>query len=981
MKKYLIAGLLIVSMFFLLGCTIDASYSDAIVSVLGPEVGAYIAQYPNATATFDTIAPNETDPTKIMMANRCTIAMPSEGYYSVVLNEPELAITITFLIDRGTMEVVCMFEDKIELGDVTALGTCAELQGTRCMTGFECMTQATFPATDTLACCPMPCIPTAETIAACNKIDGVVCRSDERCVYDEDTMRSIPKIPGINDGTSTGNTGTDTQDVVCDKENTAGFYDGDGSEDDPYQICNLTMLQKIANDDDAHYILVSDIDASTSLYTPIRTFTGVLDGDGYAIRNLSIETNRYGPYYGLVAELNSGTIKNLGIEDINIYSVTGGTKNGDYVGGIAGVSNSNATIEKCYVTGQILGNSFVAGIVGHAKKTTFTDVYTTADITTPPIGTTSSNVGSIVGYAEDSIFTRVYSLGNVSGPGNSKTVSTIRGPRLTKTETYYFGNTFRNLELAYPGQNRNEIDFTSWYATGNWTNGPDGLPELVFGQNDILAIGDGEEIPTHISIKNPVCCFGTCVSTITCETLGGTVCATGEVCKERRAGGIFDGDASCCYGDCIDPSTICVEDWDCSDWSNCSTTITGETTGIETRECADLAQCGTNINIPEMEKTCTATPPLTPDYNCIENWVCGEWGNCWTTGTSINTKNRFCMDTTNCGTDVNKPEDTIACTSTPGEDDDTSEDDDPDTPPTDDTCIEDWTCEEWTSCDNADTQTRTCTDDAECGTIDNKPITTNACVLELCSNSFYTTQESSVEIGYNVLGSRIGLFNSSYLRSNIITNGYSALAGINDLYCLQFLQLGELTGSNTSGLNEIQKLANLTHLGLGGTELTDISFLNNSTKLEQLSIFDTSPSDFSVLNNLTKMKLLSLARVNTLDNISFVSYMPDLEYLTLDGAGQTWDPIEKVVRVKTIDLSPLANNTKLKSINIGDTKVVNAGILATLPSLEEVSLDYSSVTKSECNAIRAALPNLQIFSPNDCATKTGFCEHSTCIDN
>ncbi len=49
----------------------------------------------------------------------------------------------------------------------------------------------------------------------------------------------------------------------------------------------------------------------------------------------------------------------------------------------------------------------------------------------------------------------------------------------------------------------------------------------------------------------------------------------------------------------------CRENWDCTEWSACSS-------GIQTRYCRDLNRCGTNHNKPEEEKSCEANK--LPDY-------------------------------------------------------------------------------------------------------------------------------------------------------------------------------------------------------------------------------------------------------------------------------------------------------------------------------------------------------------------------------
>jgi len=53
------------------------------------------------------------------------------------------------------------------------------------------------------------------------------------------------------------------------------------------------------------------------------------------------------------------------------------------------------------------------------------------------------------------------------------------------------------------------------------------------------------------------------------------------------------------------------------------------------------------------------------------------------------------------------------------------------------TCTEDWDCGDWSSCSEAGSQTRTCTDLNSCGTIKNKPLITQSCTyVEPCTEDW-----------------------------------------------------------------------------------------------------------------------------------------------------------------------------------------------------------------------------------------------------
>ena|GEM_PF-2638109 len=159
-----------------------------------------------------------------------------------------------------------------------------------------------------------------------------------------------------------------------------------GTAGNPHLVRNAAALRQVGSGTpegwtmSAHYKQTADIDLSGfDNWLPIGgngdshvgavAFTGVYDGGGYVISNLTInrpgnaEANydTYGYIQGLFNTIrDGGVVKNLGLEDVNIRAHS-------YTGGIAGV-NSRGTISNCYVTGKITrGNSSgqnFGGIVG-----------------------------------------------------------------------------------------------------------------------------------------------------------------------------------------------------------------------------------------------------------------------------------------------------------------------------------------------------------------------------------------------------------------------------------------------------------------------------------------------------------------------------------------------------------------------------------------------------------------------------------------
>lgn len=134
------------------------------------------------------------------------------------------------------------------------------------------------------------------------------------------------------------------------------------------EISTVKQLKSIANGLNGHYKLVADIDLTgtdwTSIGSSTSPFTGVLDGNGYKIKNLTIDSVS-GTEVGLFG-CSSGTIKNLILEDVNINL---GTINSDsYVAAL--VATNKGTIDNVASSGTVtIANhsatltSYVAGVV------------------------------------------------------------------------------------------------------------------------------------------------------------------------------------------------------------------------------------------------------------------------------------------------------------------------------------------------------------------------------------------------------------------------------------------------------------------------------------------------------------------------------------------------------------------------------------------------------------------------------------------
>ncbi|MFE0555261.1 S-layer homology domain-containing protein [Paenibacillus sp. NPDC058910] len=190
---------------------------------------------------------------------------------------------------------------------------------------------------------------------------------------------------------------------------------GDGTANNPYVITTLNQLNAVRNDLNAHYKLGADIDASETAnwsngagFMPIGNdgngnspFTGVFDGAGHVIRNMTIHQPKIDivGLFGMVG--SNGVIDHIALEGGSIIG-------NNHVGGLAG--RNTGTIEQSYVTGTVRSQmGTVGGLVGyngiHGK---ITSSYSTSAV----IGT--DYVGGLAGR-NDGTVSDSYAAGTISG--------------------------------------------------------------------------------------------------------------------------------------------------------------------------------------------------------------------------------------------------------------------------------------------------------------------------------------------------------------------------------------------------------------------------------------------------------------------------------------------------------------------------------------------------------------------------------------
>ena len=174
-------------------------------------------------------------------------------------------------------------------------------------------------------------------------------------------------------------------------------------------------LQAIRSNPAGYYALGADIDASATAnwngglgFEPLGFtypgFTGVFEGLGHTIRNLSMDRTRQGPRAGLFATVRGGVVQNVGLVGAMIVGA-------ESVGGIAGVAEAGARIRNVYVDGSVSAvTDHAGGLVGFLRGSSVENGRSLASVKG------GNYVGGAVGYADlGASIAGSYAAGSVSG--------------------------------------------------------------------------------------------------------------------------------------------------------------------------------------------------------------------------------------------------------------------------------------------------------------------------------------------------------------------------------------------------------------------------------------------------------------------------------------------------------------------------------------------------------------------------------------
>ena len=169
------------------------------------------------------------------------------------------------------------------------------------------------------------------------------------------------------------------------------------------EVSNCEDLQNIQDNLSLNYILTQDIDCTDSInwngglgFEPLgdfdsqNCFQGIFEGRSYVIEGVYInipEESRT----GLFSCSSNSQIRNIKLENLFI-------KGDNYVGGFVGQINEDSTFEDLESSGEVIGNTYVGGLVGYAEKIILLDSNSEVSIQG------DQKVGGLIGFSSDGMY-------------------------------------------------------------------------------------------------------------------------------------------------------------------------------------------------------------------------------------------------------------------------------------------------------------------------------------------------------------------------------------------------------------------------------------------------------------------------------------------------------------------------------------------------------------------------------------------------
>ncbi|MEN6386474.1 MAG: GLUG motif-containing protein [Phycisphaerales bacterium] len=387
---------------------------------------------------------------------------------------------------------------------------------------------------------------------------------------------------------------------------------GNGTETNPFKIADANALLALAAAPSEYgkcFTLTSDIDLhgatiSKALISPNANsvdggfhgtrFTGIFDGHGHKISNLSVSYNGSNDHVGLFGYLaNSGQIRNLKIENL---SVTGAR----FIGGIVGTNEG--TIFNCSFNGIVHGGQIVGGLVGENNGNIVASYF---DGNVEGITTNSDYIGGLVGSNSGTI-NNCYAMYTVNG---SRFVGGLAGHNYLGSiiNCYSRGNTNGSAYVGGVSGCNYSGNISNCYSTGTVNSTPSGTPTTCYvGGLSGYNYGD---------ISN---CYSSCMVSF----VGSNLSYTGGLVGFNISG----GNISKCYS----TGTI--------------TSSTSSIGGLTASNSGTIVNCFWDVNSSGLTSSAGGTSKTTAEMKTLSTFTNAGWDFVGETANGTNNYWRMCAD-------------------------------------------------------------------------------------------------------------------------------------------------------------------------------------------------------------------------------------------------------------------------------------------------------------------------------------------------
>ena len=216
--------------------------------------------------------------------------------------------------------------------------------------------------------------------------------------------------------------------IVITETAQAKYSGGSGEPNDPYEIATPADIIDINNypeDFNKCFLMTADVNLAPNIpgnriFTSSLiggTFSGIFDGAGHKICNLTIDNNSGEDDISFFRGVQNGQIKNLGLEDVNITAV-----NSQYISSLAAWSRYSA-ISNCYSSGNITGWALLGGLIA-LNDSIVIDCFSACNLT----GRNNSwLIGGIAAMNSIGTIINCHYSGNIVAPGTSSAIGGIAG--------------------------------------------------------------------------------------------------------------------------------------------------------------------------------------------------------------------------------------------------------------------------------------------------------------------------------------------------------------------------------------------------------------------------------------------------------------------------------------------------------------------------------------------------------------------------